>query len=87
MGLLGSTLAGSLFLKQDFIYLLFREREREGDREGEKQQCARDTSVGCLLHAPNRGTWATTQARALAGNRTCDLLVCRPHEPGLAGSL
>ena len=23
------------------------------------------------------GTWPTTQARALTGNRTCDLLVCR----------
>ena len=32
-----------------FIYL-FSER-REEEREGEKHWCARDTSIGCLLHA------------------------------------
>ena len=28
---------------------------REGEREGEKYQCMRDTSIGCLSHAPNWG--------------------------------
>ena len=28
---------------------------REAEREGEKCQCARDTSIGCLLHTPNWG--------------------------------
>ena len=49
--------------KKEFIYkklcifkrfhlLIFRERGREGER-GEKHQCVRETSVGCLLQAPN----------------------------------
>ena len=41
----------SFLFKKGFIYF-FRERGREGEREGEKQQCARDTSIDCLLHAP-----------------------------------
>ena len=32
---------------------IFREREMEGERKGEKHQCARETSISCLLHAPN----------------------------------
>ena len=32
------------FFKILFIY--FREMGREGEREGEKQRCARDTSIG-----------------------------------------
>ena len=42
------------FLK-DFIYLFIFERGREGEREGEKHQCVRETSTSCLLHAPNWG--------------------------------
>ena len=37
------------FLK-DCIYFTFRERGREGEREGEKHRCARDTSISCLSH-------------------------------------
>ena len=33
---------------------------------------------GCLLHAPLLGTWPTTQACALIGNRTGNPLVHRP---------
>ena len=33
---------------------------------------------GCLLHASQLGTWPTTQARALTGNQTSNLSVCRP---------
>ena len=44
-----------LFFKY-FIYLFpFRERGREGEREGEKQQCATDQWFGCLPHTPNQG--------------------------------
>ena len=32
---------------------IFRERERVGERQGEKHWCARDTSIGCLLHTFN----------------------------------
>ena len=50
------------------MYLfIFRERGREGGREGEKQH----------TH-PQLETWPTTQAWALTGNQTCDLSVCRP---------
>ena len=38
------------FLKDLFI---FGERGREREREGERQWCARETSVGCLSHIPN----------------------------------
>ena len=41
---------------KDFIFILFfRERGKEGQGEGEEHQCARETSFGCLSHAPNRG--------------------------------
>ena len=51
------------FLK-DFIYL-FCERGKGGT----------ETSIGCLPYAPRLGTWPTTQARALTGNRTGDVLL------------
>ena len=35
--------------------LLFREIGREGEKEGEKYKCARDTGIGCLSHTRNRG--------------------------------
>ena len=41
----------SLFLK----VFTFREGRREGERKGEKHWCVRETSIGCLLHTPNRG--------------------------------
>ena len=65
------------FFFKDFICLLFRDRGREGEREGDKHPCVRDTLISCFSREPNWGTWATTQACALTGNRTCDLLVCR----------
>ena len=34
------------------ILFIFRERGREGEREGEKHQCERETSIGCLLYMP-----------------------------------
>ena len=60
------------FLK-DFIYL-FLER-------GEWKESGRETSmcgVWLPLARPLLGTWHTTQACALTGNRTGDPLVCRP---------
>ena len=60
------------FLK---IYILktlfiFRERGREGERQGEKHQ---GVVASC---APPAGIWPATQACALTGNQTDDLLVC-----------
>ena len=49
-------------LKKDFTY--FRERVREGEREGRKHQCV------VASHPPPIGdlTWPATQACALTGN-------------------
>ena len=42
------------FLKRFYLFT-FRERGREGAREGEKHQCARETSIGCHSHAASWG--------------------------------
>ena len=60
------------------IYLfIFGERGREGEREGEKYQCERETLTGCLFHAPHPGAEPTTRACALTGNQTSDISLCR----------
>ena len=41
------------YLKNLFFIVYFRERGREGEREGEKHWCERETSIGCLLYAPD----------------------------------
>ena len=38
-----------------FYLFTFRERRKERKREGKKQQCARDTPISHLLHAPSWG--------------------------------
>ena len=61
----------SFFFFKDFYLFIFREKGREGERDGEKYQCV------VASHAPPLGTWPTTQACALTGNRTGDPLVRR----------
>ena len=39
----------------DFIYLIFRERGREGEGKQVKHQCVRETSIDCFSHIPNWG--------------------------------
>ena len=56
-----------LFFK-DIMHLFFRERGRDGEREGEKHQCVREILIDCLAHAPQPGTAPTTQACALSRN-------------------
>ena len=57
-----------------FIFISFyfftdsRKRGREGEREGEKHRCERETLIGCLLHVPQLGTKLATQVWALTGN-------------------
>ena len=53
-----------------------RERGREGEREAEKHQCKRETSVGCLSYAPRWGTEPTIWTCVLTGNPTHHLSVC-----------
>ena len=55
------------FFFKDFIYLLSRERGRDGERE-------RSTNVWLPLACPQLGTRPTTQAHAPTGNRTSDPL-------------
>ena len=60
-----------LFFLKDFIYLfLDRGEGREKERE-------RNINVWLPLLHPLLGTWSATQACALTGNQTSDLLVCR----------
>ena len=73
-----------LFLK-NYLFI-FREKGREGEREGEEHQCV----VASPTPPPGGLTWPTTQKCALTGNRTSDPLVLRlalnptePHQPGL----
>ena len=52
------------FFKKDF--------ERDGNgwrRKGEKHQCERETSISCLLHAPQPGTEPATQACVPTGTK------------------
>ena len=73
-----------IYVFKDFIYLfIFRERGREGGREGEKHQHARETSIRNInvwlpLTGSQLGTWPAPQACALTGTQTGDLSVCRP---------
>ena len=59
------------FLKDCNYLFIFRQTGREGERK-------RNISVWLPLTHPPRGTWPTTQTRALAGNRNFNLLVHRP---------
>ena len=59
-----------------FIYLFFREREREGVRGRETSMCKRSIN-GLPLAEPPPGTWPATQACALTGNQTGDPLIHR----------
>ena len=54
---------------EDFIYFL--ERGKEGERE-------RNINMWLPLAQPQLGTWPATEACALTGNQTSDLLVRRP---------
>ena len=67
------------FFKILFVCLfVFRDRGSEGEREGEKHRCERETLIGCLWYTPQLGTEATAQACALPWNPSDHLLVCGP---------
>ena len=58
------------------LFYFFRERRREGEREREKHECVRKTSIGCFSYAPHLGTKPATQVCVLTRNQTSDLLLC-----------
>ena len=64
----------TIFFK-DFIY--FQREGSEGEREGEKHRCERETLLGCLSYTPQPGIEPATQACALTGNQAGDSLLCR----------
>ena len=55
-----------------FFKFILRETGREGEKEGKKHQCARETSICCLSHVPWLGTNFATQSCALTRNHTSD---------------
>ena len=62
------------FLK-DFIYLFLERGGGRGKQREETSICERN--INWLLLVPQLGTWPTTQACALTGNWTGNILVCR----------
>ena len=58
------------FLKRFYLFI-FRQRRREGGREGDKQQCV------VAFHMLHTGDLAHTQACALTGNPTRKSSICR----------
>ena len=70
----------SLFFK-DFIYFIFRERGREGEREAEKHQYV------VVSHAAPTGDWPATQMCALTGwlfGPQAGTQSTEPYHPGLS---
>ena len=43
-----------------WLLICFREREREGKREGDNHPCERETLISCLLYAPQLGVEPAT---------------------------
>ena len=79
-----------IFLSSYYFTIGYNERRREVERNGEKQLFERETLIDFLLYRPQPRTKLATQACALTGNWTHDLLVYRlfrqptePHWPGL----
>ena len=64
------------FISFHFTLFYLIERGWEGEEEGEKHGCERETTV-CLMQALVLGTQPTAQACALTRNGTGDLSVCR----------
>ena len=62
------------FFLLKILFFIFRERGKEGEREGEKR-CERETLISCLPHAPWPGTEPATQACVLTGSCTADPLL------------
>ena len=63
---------------------------REGEKEGERGRCERETSIGCLLYAPQLVIELSIQACARTGNCTDNPSVygpvLQPAEPLGQGS-
>ena len=69
-------LSGNVFISLSFFirFYLFTFLDKGEGREKERE---RNINMWLLLTHPLLGTWPTTQACALIGNRTSNRLVCR----------
>ena len=63
---------------KDFIYL--KEKGREGEQEGEKHGCERETSICCLWYVPSLGLEPAIQAYALMRNHPRDLVLTMANQ-------
>ena len=54
---------------------MFRERGKDGERERQRNISVIETLIGCLLSMPQPGIKPATQAWALTGNQTSNLLL------------
>ena len=68
-----STILEMFYFFLDYLFIF-----REKGREGKEKERERNINVWLPLARPLLGTWPATQACALTGNRTHDLLVCSP---------
>ena len=64
------------FFFKHFIYL-FLERGQGREKERETNVDVWEKHRSFASHTPPTGTWPVTQACALTGNQTSDILVCR----------
>ena len=55
---------------------MFRERGREGEKEGEKYQCEGETSIDCLSYMLRLWSVPATQACTLIKNQIGGLFLC-----------
>ena len=87
-GVLGNYSFSFSFFKRFYLFI-FKEQGREGEREGEKHRCARETLIGHLLHAPNQGPGLQPRHEPRLGIGTelnClrdDAQPTGPHQSGL----
>ena len=72
-----------LFLKKDFYLLIFRERGREGEREGEKHQCvvaSHEPPTGDM--AGNPGMCPDWELNQQPSSLQFGAQSTEPHQPG-----
>ena len=64
------------------ILFIFRERGREGERQGEKHQCMRERFIGCLSHSCNPGMCPDRESHWQLFGLQPGTQSTEPHRPG-----
>ena len=77
-------MVSNFFKKYFILFYFFRQREKEGEREGDKHQCvaaSHTPPTGDLAHNPGmRPDWESNQRPFGSWGST---LPTEPHQPGL----